>query len=58
VITDVDDKDLGKGSVMLRDPAVEAPVVTTSGKLPLGAEVTVRLVEADPAKRAVRFELA
>ncbi|MBA2558820.1 MAG: RNB domain-containing ribonuclease, partial [Propionibacteriales bacterium] len=57
VITDTDEKDAGKGSVMLRDPAVEAPVVAPAGKLPLGAEVEVRLVEADPAQRLVRFEL-
>jgi exoribonuclease R len=57
VITDIDDKDAAKGLVMLRDPAVEAPVTSSSGKLPLGADVEVRLAEADPAKRAVRFEL-
>jgi exoribonuclease R len=58
VITDTDEKDSATGSVMLRDQAVEAPVTATSGKLPLGAEVQVTLVEADPAKRVVRFELA
>lgn len=58
VITDIDDKNPDKGSVMLRDPAVEAPLASTSGKLPLGADVSVKLVEADPAKRLVRFELA
>jgi exoribonuclease R len=56
VVIDTDEKDPAKGSVMLRDPAVEAPVVAPSGKLPLGAEVQVKLVEADPCKRLVRFE--
>jgi len=57
VITEINEKDSNKGSVMLRDPAVEAPVVATSGKLPLGEEVQVRLVEADTKNRSVRFEL-
>lgn len=45
------------GVVMLRDPAIEAPV-DSSAPLPLGQEVVVRLAEADPVKRVVRFELA
>jgi exoribonuclease R len=45
------------GVVMLRDPAIEARVGSAT-PLPLGQEVTVRLAEADPAKRVVRFELA
>ncbi|WP_426662948.1 RNB domain-containing ribonuclease [Rhodanobacter aciditrophus] len=45
------------GVVMLRDPAIEARV-GSAAPLPLGQEVTVRLAEADPAKRVVRFELA
>ncbi|MGE0210021.1 MAG: RNB domain-containing ribonuclease, partial [Lysobacteraceae bacterium] len=44
------------GVVMLRDPAIEARV-SASTPLPLGQEVTVRLAEADPVKRVVRFEL-
>ncbi|MEW9572415.1 RNB domain-containing ribonuclease [Rhodanobacter sp. Si-c] len=44
------------GVVMLRDPAIEARV-TSALPLPLGQEVTVRLAEADPVKRVVRFEL-
>ena len=48
--------DGGKGVVMLRDPAVEAGV-TSARALPLGADVKVTLVEADPVKRATRFEL-
>ncbi|MBN8922100.1 MAG: ribonuclease II [Rhodanobacter sp. 68-29] len=44
------------GAVMLRDPAIEARV-SSATPLPLGQEVTVRLAEADPVKRVVRFEL-
>ena len=51
-----DNGDARNGIVMLRDPAVEAPV-TSSNALPLGASVTVKLVEADPSKRLTRFEL-
>lgn len=57
VITELGDKERDKGSVMLRDLAVEAPVVSRSGALPLGEEVQVKLVEADPKQRLVRFEL-
>jgi exoribonuclease R len=44
------------GVVMLRDPAIEARVGSAT-PLPLGQEVTVRLAEADPLRRVVRFEL-
>ena len=57
VITDVNGKDDKRGMVMLRDPAVEAPVIAQS-PLPLGTAVEVRLVEADVDRRSVRFELA
>jgi exoribonuclease R len=43
------------GEVQLRDPAVRAKC--TGGPLPLGTEVHVRLVTADPAKREVVFAL-
>ena len=47
-----------KGEVMLAEPAVEARLASATGTpLPLGQEATVRLAEADPAKRRVRFEL-
>ena len=46
-----------EGVVMLRDPAIEARVKAPA-PLPLGQDVAVRLVEADPARRLVRFELA
>ena len=44
------------GVVMLRNPAIEARVGSAT-PLPLGQEVTVRLAEADPLRRVVRFEL-
>ena len=45
-----------EGQVMVKDPAVEAPVVSSGARpLPLGADVAVRLETADPAKREVRF---
>jgi exoribonuclease R len=43
------------GVVMLRDPAIEARI-TSAAPLPLGQMVTVRLAEADPVKRMIRFE--
>ncbi len=58
VITDMDEKESSQGSVMLHDPAVEAPVEAKSGSLPLGQEVHVKLVEADLTQRRVLFELA
>ncbi|MDE2315411.1 MAG: RNB domain-containing ribonuclease [Xanthomonadaceae bacterium] len=45
-----------EGVVMLRDPAIEARVKAPA-PLPLGQDVAVRLVEADPVRRLVRFEL-
>jgi exoribonuclease R len=42
------------GIVMLRDPAIEAPVASNA-ELPLGGEVAVKLVQADPARRTTRF---
>lgn len=52
-VVDVHEK--GGGTVQLRDPAVRAEC---DGRLPLGEHVQVRLVEADPVKRSVRFALA
>lgn len=51
-----DDQDATKGTVMIREPAIEAPV-GSSKPLPVGEQVTVTLVEADPATRVVRFEV-
>jgi exoribonuclease R len=52
VVTETDDKG---GMVQLADPAVRARL---SGDAPLGERVRVRLTEADPATRRVRFALA
>ncbi len=57
VIVDVDHDQPTTGSVVLQEPAVEAKVVSEDATLPLGEEVRVRLVEADPRSREVRFEL-
>lgn len=47
----------GRGTVMLADPAVEAPLLAAEdgGSLPLGEEVVVRLTSADPQTRSVCF---
>ncbi len=56
-IVEVAHDDPGKGTVIVRDPAIEASV-SGSVNLPLGADVRVSLVEADPVRRVTRFELA
>jgi len=56
-IVDVQRNDPRQGVVMLRDPAIEAPVASQS-PLPLGDAVRVRLAQVDPARRTTRFELA
>ncbi|WP_210441533.1 RNB domain-containing ribonuclease [Nocardioides xinjiangensis] len=56
VVVDVDEKDGTKGEITIQDPAIEAPV-TGSSALPLGEEVTVELVHADPRTRKVEFRL-
>jgi hypothetical protein len=43
--------------VVIQQPAIEA-AVTGAQELPLGTNVSVRLVQADPGTRTVRFELA
>ena len=50
-----DASDSHAGIILLQDPAIEARV-TSSSELPLGADVSVKLVEADPSKRSTRFE--
>ena len=58
MVVQVSEKDPAVGEVMVVDPAVEARVRSADGSpLPLGTDVTVRLVEADPAERKVLFEL-
>jgi len=56
-VVDVQRDDPRRGVLMLRDPAIEAPVSSPS-PLPLGEPVRARLVEADQARRIARFELA
>ena len=57
VVVDLDEKDPRKGDITIQDPAVEA-TVTGSADLPLGEEVSVELVSADPRTRDVEFRLA
>jgi exoribonuclease R len=56
VVLEVEHDDERQGTVMVREPAVEAPV-TCAAPLPVGESVTVRLAEADPETRRVRFTL-
>jgi VacB/RNase II family 3'-5' exoribonuclease len=57
VVVDLDEKDRRRGDITIQDPAIEA-AVTGPGDLPLGEEVSVELVEADPRTRKVGFRLA
>jgi exoribonuclease R len=57
VVVDLDEKDRHEGDITIQDPAIEA-TVTGTAELPLGEEVTVELVRADPRSRAVEFRLA
>ncbi|TGN65265.1 RNB domain-containing ribonuclease [Nocardioides eburneiflavus] len=57
VVVDLDEKDKRRGDITIQDPAIEA-TVTGAGELPLGEEVSVELVEADPRTRKVGFRLA
>ncbi|MFI7702505.1 RNB domain-containing ribonuclease [Nonomuraea sp. NPDC049480] len=54
VVIDVDER-RGGGQIQLADPAV---IARCNGALPLGEQVTVRLTQADPSTREVRFTLA
>ncbi|WP_101526208.1 RNB domain-containing ribonuclease [Nocardioides houyundeii] len=56
VVVEVDEKDPRRGEVNLVDLAIEAKV-SSERELPLGAKVSVRLTEADPATRRVGFTL-
>ena len=59
MVVQVNEKNPTAGEVMVSDPAIEAKVRSADGApLPLGTDVTVRLVAADPAERNVLFELA
>ncbi|HVI59467.1 MAG TPA: RNB domain-containing ribonuclease [Luteimonas sp.] len=58
-IVEVDAKDPRRGEAMLRDPAILARVDGDDGApLPLGERVSLRLAEADPQTRRIRFALA
>jgi exoribonuclease R len=54
VVVDLDEKDRRRGDITIQDPAIEA-TATGSGELPLGEEVTVELLAADPRTRTVEF---
>ena len=56
-IVELERNDPKQGVVVIRDPAISAPV-SGSSTLPLGDAVTVRLAEADVATRTTRFALA
>ncbi|PKH41025.1 VacB and RNase II family 3'-5' exoribonucleases [Nocardioides alpinus] len=56
VVVEVSEKDPARGDVTIEDPAIEASV-TGESELPLGGEVSVELVTADPATRKVAFRL-
>src|SRR3546814_15263783 len=55
-VVEVDRKDRRRGEMMLREPAIMARI-EADAELPLGEPVWVRLVEADPDSRSIRFEL-
>ena len=57
VVTEAEHDDERKGTVMVREPAVEAPPLVSQLLLPVGEDVTVTLTEADPVTRKVRFSL-
>jgi hypothetical protein len=57
VVVELEDGDRRRGTVTVEDPAIEARV-TGSTDLPLGEDVTVSLVSADPAERTVRFAVS
>lgn len=57
VVTSVDEKDDRRGVLLVEAVGVEAPLVSTSGPLPLGTEVTARLTAADLGARKVEFTL-
>lgn len=56
VIVEVEEKDDRLGEVTIQDPAVEA-LVSGSGPLPLGQEVSVKLTTAEVTTRKVEFTL-
>lgn len=57
IVTNLEDGDARIGTVMIADPAIETRV-KADRDLPLGQRVDVKLLEADPARRQTKFELA
>jgi exoribonuclease R len=57
VVVELDERDEGRGTVTVQQPAIEAKV-TGPAPLPLGTDVTVTLTKADVEARSVAFELA
>ncbi|GAB7007840.1 RNB domain-containing ribonuclease [Nocardioides sp. AN3] len=55
-IVELDEREEGRGTVTIQEPAVEAKVTGTA-PLPLGTDVTVTLTKADVDTRTVAFEL-
>ncbi len=56
VVLEAEHDDARHGTVMVREPAVEAKL-TSDIPLPVGDEVEVTLAVAEPTTRTVRFEL-
>lgn len=56
-VVETEQDDPKKGDLVVRDPAVTAPVVGEQ-PLPLGEEISATLTEADPVTRRVRFSVA
>ena len=56
VVVAVNEQEPTRGTVTVREPAVEAPLVSAS-PLPLGTEAQVRLTTADVSARKVEFTL-
>ncbi len=56
MVIEHDHDDERKGTVMVREPAVEA-AVSSQSPLPVGEEVSVTLATADPATRRVSFTI-
>lgn len=56
VVIEAHEKDDRRGEITIEDPAIEA-VVRADRPLPVGEDVIVELVTADPASRSVEFRL-
>ncbi|HEX5354101.1 MAG TPA: RNB domain-containing ribonuclease [Rhodanobacteraceae bacterium] len=56
IVTNLEDGDGCVGTMMIQQPAIETRI-DADRDLPLGERITVKLLEADPATRRIRFEL-